>query len=129
MVAQPHAWMTKELFLNWLYHFSRSVPGGASPTNRHLLIFDGHRSHVALSTIHEAKSLGIDLLTLPAHTSHKLQPLDVSVFSPFKTHFKSERSKWMAKHPHIEIRRTELAELASKAFKLALTSENIIASF
>ncbi|GLJ52280.1 hypothetical protein SUGI_1112060 [Cryptomeria japonica] len=28
-----------------------------------------------------------------------------------------------------EIRRTELAELASKAFKLALTSENIIAGF
>ncbi|XP_059077115.1 MFS-type transporter clz9-like [Cryptomeria japonica] len=116
MAAQPHAWMTKELFLNWLYHFARSVLGGVSPTNRHLLIFDGHRSHVALTTIHEAKSLGIDLLTLPAHTSDKLQPLDVSVFSPFKTHFKTERSKWMAKHPHIEIRRTKLAELASKAF-------------
>ncbi|GLJ31873.1 hypothetical protein SUGI_0641340 [Cryptomeria japonica] len=129
MAAQPHAWMTKELFLNWLYHFARSVLGGVSPTNRHLLIFDGHRSHVALTTIHEARSLGIDLLTLPAHTSHKLQPLDVSVFSPFKAHFKSERSKWMAKHPHIEIRRTELAELASKAFKLALTSENIIVGF
>ncbi|XP_059077024.1 MFS-type transporter clz9-like [Cryptomeria japonica] len=129
MAAQPHAWMTKEFFLNWLYHFARSISGGVSPTNRHLLIFDSHRSHVALTTIHEARSLGIDLLTLPAHTSHKLQPLDVSVFSPFKAHFKSERSKWMAKHPHIEIRRIELAELASKAFKHALTSENITASF
>ncbi|XP_059073557.1 uncharacterized protein LOC131874281 [Cryptomeria japonica] len=129
MAAQPHAWMTKELFLNWLYHFARFVTGGVSPTNIHLLIFDSHRSHVALTTIHEAKSLGIDLLALSAHTSHKLQPLDLSVFSPFKAHFKSERSKWMAKHPHIEIRRTELAELASKAFKLALTSENIIAGF
>ncbi|XP_057842521.2 uncharacterized protein LOC131051937 [Cryptomeria japonica] len=72
MAAQPYAWMMKELFLNWLYHFARSVLGGVSCTNRHLLIFDGHRSHVALTTIQEAKSLGIDLLTLPAHTSHKL---------------------------------------------------------
>lgn len=41
MATQPHAWMTKELFLSCLHHFVRSVPGGISPINRHLLIFDG----------------------------------------------------------------------------------------
>ena len=35
----------------------------------------------------------------------------------------------MAKHPHIEIRRTKLVELASKAFKLGLVSDNIISGF
>ncbi|KAH9292343.1 hypothetical protein KI387_042469 [Taxus chinensis] len=129
MAAQPHAWMTKELFLNWLHHFARSVPGGVSPTNRHLLIFDGHGSHVAFGTIQEARNLGIDLVTLPAHTSHKLQPLDVSVFSPFKNYFKSMRSKWMAKNSGLEIRRTELATLSSQAFQLALTPKNIKAGF
>lgn len=68
-------------------------------------MFDGHGNHVTFSTIQEARSLGIDLLTLPTHTSHRLQHLYVSVFSPFKAYFKSKRSKWMAKHPHIEIRR------------------------
>ncbi|KAH9320446.1 hypothetical protein KI387_015085 [Taxus chinensis] len=129
MAAQPHAWMTKELFMNWLHHFARSVPGGVSPKNRHLLIFDGHGSHVALGTIQEARNLGIDLLTLPAHTSHKLQPLDVSVFSPFKNYFKTVRSRWMARNPGLEIRRTELAKLGSQAFQLALTPENIKAGF
>ena len=95
MAAQAHAWMTKELFLNWLHHFARSIPGGASPKNRHLLIFDGHRSHVTFATIQEARSLGIDLLTLFVHTSHRLRPLDVSALSPFKSYFKFERSKWM----------------------------------
>ena len=129
MAAQPHAWMTKELFLNWLHHFACFVPGGVSPENRHLLIFDGHGSHVVVTTIEKARMLGIDLLTLPTHTSHKLQPLDVSVFSPFKTYFKYERAAWMAKYPGIEIKRAELAELGSKSLQKALSSSNIIGGF
>lgn len=35
----------------------------------------------------------------------------------------------MSKHPHIEIRRMELAELASKAFKVFLVPNNITAGF
>ena len=35
----------------------------------------------------------------------------------------------MSKHPHIEIRRMELAELARKAFKLALVPDNIKVGF
>ncbi|KAH9291763.1 hypothetical protein KI387_043047 [Taxus chinensis] len=129
MAAHPNAWMTKELFLNWLCHFARSVPGGVSPNNRHLLIFDGHGSHVALQTVEEANKLGIDLITLPAHTSHKLQPLDVSVFSPFKTYFRAERSKWMAENKCADVKRSDIAELASRALKKAQTPSNIIAGF
>ena len=83
MAAHPNAWMTKELFMNWLCHFASSIPGGVSHENRHLLIFDGHGSHIALQTVEAANTMGIDLLTLPAHTTHRLQPLDVSVFGPF----------------------------------------------
>ena len=64
--------MTKELFLNWIFHFSTSVPGGVFLENIHLLILDGHGSHMAVQTIEEANKLGIDLLTLPAHTTHRL---------------------------------------------------------
>lgn len=129
MAVQEHAWMTKELFLNWLQHFASSIPSGVSPSNRALLIFDGHGSHVAYNTIEEARRLGIDLVTLPAHTSHKLQPLDVSVFSPFKNYFKQQRSKWMSNNPNIEIGREELATIASMTFKQALTPANIISGF
>jgi len=74
-------------------------------------------------------SLDIDLLTLPAHTSHKLQPLDVSVFLAFKSYFKSERAAWLARFPNIEIKREELAELGNKSFHKALTVSNITISF
>jgi len=73
MVAHPHAWMTKYLFLNWIYHFAASIPGGVSLENIHLLVLEGHGSHI-VQTIEEDKSLGIDLLTLPTHTTHIVTP-------------------------------------------------------
>lgn len=88
METHPHAWMTKDLFLNRIFHFAASVLDGVSLENKHLLILDGHGSHMALQTIEEANNFGIDLLRLLAYTTHKLQPLDFSVFGPFKNYFK-----------------------------------------
>lgn len=92
MAAHPHAWMTKELFMNWIFHFVASILGGVSPENRHLLILDGHGSHMVVHTIEEANNFGIDLLTFPTHTTHRLQPLDVSMFGPFKNYFRVEQA-------------------------------------
>jgi imidazoleglycerol phosphate dehydratase HisB len=96
MAMQPERWITAFLFSQWISHFIKSLEsrGGVSPTNRHLLIVDGHNSHVTLEVVHKAMGVGLDLLTLPSHTSHRLQPLDVSVFGPFKRAFKRFRDTW-----------------------------------
>jgi hypothetical protein len=72
--------------------------GGISPTNRHLLILDGHSSHVTLDVVQRAKLIGLDIFILPSHTSHRLQPLDVSVFHPFKCAFRTYRDAWTLRH-------------------------------
>jgi hypothetical protein len=51
----------------------------------------GHDSHATIEVVVEAKRVGLHLLTLPSHTSHALQPLDVSAFKPFKQHFQEYR--------------------------------------
>lgn len=117
--------MMKEIFFDWLEHFRVLVPGGVSPTNRHLLIFDDHGSHVALSIIQEARRLGIDLLTLPSHTSHVIQPLDVSVFEPFKAYSKSKWAEFVTRFPNIDIIREKLVELGNKAMIRAMNPSNI----
>lgn len=129
MVAHPNSWMTKELFMNWLCHFVASVPSGVSHENGHMFIFYGQVSHIALQTIEVENTMGIGLLTFPAHTSHWLQPLDLSVFGPFKIYFKGERAAWMEIHLGEEVKGFELDELASKAFKRALTPSNIKVGF
>ena len=100
MSMQGKAWMTMQLFSAWLEHFKQVVPGGVSPEHRHLLILDGHGSHTAIELVEKARSWGIDIVTLPSHTSHRLQPLDVSIFKPFKTHFKKERALWRLRNPN-----------------------------
>jgi hypothetical protein len=94
MSMQPWAWMTSYLFSAWISHFIECVQrmGGISTENMHLLILNGHYSHVTLDVVQEARAAGLDLLTLPSHTSHALQPLDVSVFKPFKTFFREYRN-------------------------------------
>ena len=63
-----------------------------------MLIIDGHTSYVTLEVVIKAMDVGLDLLTLPSHTSHRLQPLDVSIFAPFKKSFRCYRDAWVMKN-------------------------------
>ena len=44
----------------------------------------GHKSHINLDVLLMAKEHGIDIISIPSHTSHGLQPLDKVCFRPFK---------------------------------------------
>jgi hypothetical protein len=100
MAMQKKTWMITFFFTKFLFLFKRSIPSGVSVTNRHLLILNGHGSHVTLETIESAKDIGLDMITLSSHTSHALQQLDVSCFKPFQTTFKKVRDATMYKNNH-----------------------------
>jgi hypothetical protein len=68
--------------------FKKIVLSGLFFINRQLLIMDGHGRHVTFEAISQAKEINLDMITLPSHTSHVLQPLDVSCFNPFKITFR-----------------------------------------
>jgi hypothetical protein len=95
MAMQSKAWMTTFLFKEFLFYFKSSIPGGISISNKHLLILDGHGSHVILETIEQASEFGLDMATLLLHTCHALQPLDVVCFKSFKINFKREKNTTM----------------------------------
>jgi hypothetical protein len=59
-----------------------------------LLILDNHESHLSIPAINVAKENRILLLTLPPHTSCKLEPLDCAVFGPYKTYYNA-CLKWL----------------------------------
>jgi hypothetical protein len=61
---------------------------GMSLTYRHFLVLDGHGNHVTLKTIEHAQEFELEMIILPFHTSHVLQPLHVFYFKPFKTTFR-----------------------------------------
>ncbi len=76
-------WMEKSSFEDWFSNVffaeTRHLKGPV------LLVLDGHKSHLTLEVVENAKRHKVSIVCLPAHATHILQPLDVSVFSPVKT--------------------------------------------
>jgi hypothetical protein len=105
------------------------IRGGLSPAQRHLMVLDGHTSHVTLNVIIKAYEAGLDMVTLPSHTSHALQPLDVACFRPFKTAFRVYRDIWSIANKGQQCKKEDLAQWMSLSLKKALTPENIKAGF
>ncbi|KAJ4436391.1 hypothetical protein ANN_19023, partial [Periplaneta americana] len=92
-MVSDSGFINSELFMTWLEHFSKHVV--PSQQKKKLLILDNHISHCSLAAIEYCREKGIILLSLPPHASHKLQPLDVSLFGPLK---KSLSEEWK-NHP------------------------------
>jgi hypothetical protein len=90
---------------------------------------DGHNLHVTIEVVEKAKEVGLHLVTLPSYTSHVLQPLDVSVFGPFKHAFRIYRDIWAMNNKGKGAKKVVLAEWVSNALGRALTSKNIQSGF
>ena len=52
-----------------------------------VLIVDGHDSHNSVELLSVAIKNNIRIVEMPAHCSHRLQPLDRTVFGPLKTYY------------------------------------------
>ena len=98
-------------------------------TNRHLLILDGHNSHVTLEVVKISMESGLDIVSFPSYTSHALQPLDIACFKPFKTAFRKIRDVWCLTNKNLPIGKQTLCEWTSTALKRALTATNIRVGF
>ena len=96
MAMSNKAWMTAFLFAAWIDHFilALKTQSDISVDSPHLLIMDGHSSHITMDVVCRAREVGLHLLTLPSHCSHAMQPLDVSIFKPFKGAFRVYRDIW-----------------------------------
>ena len=125
--ANPSGWMNSDIFLEWLAHFINH--SGSAPENPTLLLMDNHASHVNLPIIDKAKEHGVVLLTLPPHTSHRLQPLDRSVYGPLKKYFNSCCNDWQLSNPGKAITIYEISAILGKAYPRAFTPANIISGF
>ena len=85
--CSPNGWTSNEIALIWL---EKVFVPATRPTanNRVLLLLDGHGSHCSLDFMILAKRSFVELVFLPPHTSHVLQPLDLAVFAPLKSAYR-----------------------------------------
>ena len=77
--ATPSGWSNEEIFVDYLQHFIHYVK--PSPDEPVVMILDNHGSHISIPAITCAKTSGIIMISIPPHTSHKMQPLDKTVLT------------------------------------------------
>jgi len=120
-------WVTDDEFYIFMEHFIKHVkPSVKSPI---LLLLDNHSSHLSIKSLDLAKSNGIVMLSFPPHCSHKLQPLDVSVFGPFKKYLSTVQDGWLRSHPGRTITIYDIPKIVAESLPLAVTGLNIINGF
>ena len=113
--AHSSGWMTSETFGLWLQHFIKH--SRCCKENQVLLLMNNHDSHVSIAVIDKAKENGIVLLTFPPHCSHKLQPLDRSVFGPLKRYYNDAANSWLISNPGKTITIYDIADPGSSLSK------------
>lgn len=126
-LAHQTGWMTAENFLLVIKHLIKHTkPSKEDPI---LVIMDNHETHITIDVVTEARKSGVHLLTMPPHCSHRLQPLDVGVYSPFKTHYNVAANNWMLNNPGKTLTIYNVAEIAGIAFNNAMSRKNILSGF
>ncbi|KAL4134942.1 hypothetical protein QTP88_006622 [Uroleucon formosanum] len=125
--SNKSGWMQGEQFLQFMQHFKNHV----RPTleKKVLILLDNHESHLYLPVIDYCRENGIVLLSFPPHCSHKLQPLDRSVFGPFKKLINQEMDSWMKSNPGKRVSIYDLPSVINNALINAATPKNIVNGF
>lgn len=121
VLCSDSGYMNSDLFPEYLQHFCRHTrPSSNQPI---LLILDNHVSHLSLQGVEYCNANHIHLLTLPPHSSHRMQPLDRSFFGPFKKYYSRACDNWMTSHPGRCISQFQVSSLVSNAYGKAATIE------
>ena len=125
--AHPSGWMTAAGFLTFLKHFVAHVR--PSPTDKVILLLDNHVSHLSVDVLQFAKDNGVVMVSFPPHCSHKLQPLDRSVYGPLKRYYNVACDDWIVSHKGRTMTIYDVPAMVGLAYPKAMTPANIQAGF
>ncbi|KAB0802688.1 hypothetical protein PPYR_04874 [Photinus pyralis] len=125
--ANKSGWMIQEHFIIFLKHFIKH--SRCSKERPVLLILENYDLHLSLEGIELCRENGVIILSPPPHCSHKLQPLDRSVYGPFKKYVNSISDAWMRSNPGKTMSIYDIPGLVRDALPLATTPKNIQSGF
>lgn len=126
--SAENGWSCDALGLAWLRRFDQNTRHKSS--RRRLLIVDGHSSHVNWGFVSCADELRILLLILPPHTTHRLQPLDVGLFSPLSQAYSTELQNYThGGQGWVSMTKRMFWTLFKKAWMISFTEKNIKKAF
>jgi hypothetical protein len=123
--ATESGFMNSTLFVCWLKWFAKMVPRDVKRPLQ--LVLDGCSSHLGEDVSNTAMAEHIILVPLPANATHLLQPLDVSVFGPYKKQISKELQDH--KYDKTTITKSHAVQLGHRAWMSCKASANIVSGF
>ncbi|APA10757.1 hypothetical protein sscle_06g055270 [Sclerotinia sclerotiorum 1980 UF-70] len=93
-----------------------------------MLVLDGHESHKSPAFQEYCKEHNIILLSLPPHSSHLTQPLDIGCFGPLKRSYSRQIENFIKAHI-THITKTEFFQAFKAAYIEAISISNGKAGF
>ena len=124
--VSPSGWTRQGIVQLW---FEKSFLPNIGKERPQILILDGHDSHNFIELISSAIENQIEIVELPAHTSHWLQPCDRTLFKPLKDAYNGACQELMNRFPGSVIGRSNFCSLFSTAWTKAMTADNIKSGF
>jgi hypothetical protein len=125
--TSDNGWITNEIGLDWIKHFDEHTKGRTIGVYR-LLILDGHKSHHSALFEDYCQQNHIMTLCMPPHSSHFLQPLDVSCFGLLKSSYSKQIEKMMQMQI-THITKDDFLATFLEAFNASMTAKNVQAGF
>ncbi|XP_055308969.1 uncharacterized protein LOC129572878 [Sitodiplosis mosellana] len=125
--ANGSGYMTSDTFVKWMKHFI--VHSGAKKGSPTLLLLDNFTAHLSIEAIDLALAHDITMVSFPPHCTHKLQPLDATVFGPLKTALAKQHDAWQKSNIGVKFDIHHIPQIADICLDIAATPRNIKAGF
>lgn len=123
-----NGWTNDSLGFEWLQEIFEKHTASQTAGRYRLLILDGHSSHATANFDHFCTERRIIPLYMPSHSSHLLQPLDISCFQPLK-HYYGQKIREMVQNGIHAIDKRDFLSIYTKLHGYAFSKSNIISGF
>jgi DDE superfamily endonuclease len=125
-------WTNNEMGFSWLttlFDVETKKKAGNGRFWR-LLILDGHGSHINMNFLDWCHKHRILVAAFPSHSTHRLQPLDVSLFSPLSTYYSQELNNLICESQGLSsVTKRDFFRLFWATYDRAFTRDNILSGW
>lgn len=111
-------------FIKFLEHFVKYKEGEKG--RKCFLFLDGHSTHNSYEALQFSIDNNIELVCIPPHTSHRLQPLDTHVNMPLKRQWATLVQTYISEHSSVMINRFDFIKLLVKLWPLLESKRGLI---